>query len=163
MSPIDARPFTSEDLEAVADLTKSLTEWFTPDCPEEVREFSKRLPGLVAIDEAGEIAGYVLWHEGREEWEVHYLAVARELHRQGVGRKLIEHLLTLSREKGARWLRVGTVAPTEDYEPYARTRAFYESLGFTLQSMEPSGWEDGTDRADYIMEISQTLAPTFIK
>jgi len=148
------RPLTTDDIEPVVELTRSLHGWFTPDCLEEVRAFCRRMPGLVAVDEAGTIFGYVLWQEGREEWEVHYLGVARELHRRGIGKILLERLLELAREKGALWLRVATVAPTEDYEPYAATRAFYEALGFTLQSMEPSGWPDGTDRADYLMEIT---------
>jgi|WetSurMetagenome_2_1015567.scaffolds.fasta_scaffold192299_3 ribosomal protein S18 acetylase RimI-like enzyme len=154
MSQFTLRPLVADDIEAAVELTRALRDWFPPDCLEEVREYARRLPGLVAANEAGEIAGYVVWQEGREEWEVHYLGVARELHRQGLGRKLLEQLLASAREKGARWLRIGTVAPTEHSEPYIRTRTFYEALGFTLQSMEPSGWEDGMDRADYLMEIS---------
>ena len=42
-------------------------------------------------------------------------------------RQLVERLMDRMRAPGAAPLMVATVAPSVDYEPYARTRAFYGS------------------------------------
>jgi len=129
-------------------LIASLPEWFTPEEVETVREVVGP-PAVVAIGDAGEIVGFLAWEQRTDEWEVCWVAVAREFHRRGLGRHMVEMMLARARAARVGRIRVQTVAPTTEYEPYARTRAFYEALGFRLASVEPEGWPDGTDKGVY--------------
>jgi hypothetical protein len=52
------------------------------------------------------------------------------MHRAGIGRQLVERAVADVRAAGVQLLQVKTLGPSDDYEPYARTRAFYEALGF---------------------------------
>jgi ribosomal protein S18 acetylase RimI-like enzyme len=153
MSEITLRAVAAEDVPAMAAVMEGLPEWFTAEAVETVRAVAATLPGIAAVDEAGGVMGFVLWEQRPGECEICWIAVAKERHRQGIGKMLMTQMLALAREGGVERVRVATVAPTEDYEPYARTRAFYEAFGFVIQKMTPAGWPDGTDRADYVLEL----------
>jgi GNAT superfamily N-acetyltransferase len=62
--------------------------------------------------------------------EIELIAVRRDLHRQGIGRRLVEELETDLRARGMKLLQVKTFGPSGDSAEYERTRAFYESIGF---------------------------------
>ena len=74
--------------------------------------------------------------------EIHWLGVDPGQHRRGVGRALVGATERRLREEGVRFLFVMTLHPDVDYEPYRRTRAFYEQLGFEFAltvSQGPAG------------------------
>ena len=154
MKGISLRTATADDLPAMVALMESLPDWFTAEAVQKVRTVDAALPGLVAIDE-GAVVGFLLCELRETDCEIKWIAVAPSRQRQGIGKMLVARLLELMRESGAVLLRVATVAPTVDYEPYARTRAFYEACGFTLRHITPHGWPDGTDRADYVLELNR--------
>lgn len=109
------------------------------------------LPEWFGIQEANE--AYAVLAEGPDTWlaisgekvlglmvlkrhqdaaiENSLLAVRPAHHRQGIGRLLLQHALPIASDEGASYLTVKTLGPSRDYEPYARTRAFYRSFGFT--------------------------------
>ena len=145
------QPAASEHAQAMAALVDSLKEWFTPDVPAKVRAEAETSPGLVALDDDGALVGFLIWGQKPHEYQIEWIAVARERHRQGIGRLLVSRLVALMRDAGVMRLRVDTVAPNVDYEPYAGTRSFYEACGFSLESIEPAGWPDSTDKATYAM------------
>ena len=153
MTRIQLRQATTEDVPAMTALMVSLWEWFTPEAGEEVRAEDARLPGLLALNEDEQVVGFVLWEQRVDECEVKWIAVAREHHGQGIGKMLMAAVADRARETGASRLRVATVAPTVQYEPYARTRAFYEACGFELERTQAHGWPDGTDRGDYVLRL----------
>ncbi|HEY7226391.1 MAG TPA: GNAT family N-acetyltransferase [Micromonosporaceae bacterium] len=62
--------------------------------------------------------------------EIHLMAVDRPWHRQGVGRALVAALEQDLVTDGGRLLQVKTLGPSHPSAEYARTRAFYEALGF---------------------------------
>jgi GNAT superfamily N-acetyltransferase len=66
----------------------------------------------------------------RESAEIHLLAVAPELHRQGAGRALVAALTADLVADGCELLQVKTQGPSRPDEGYTRTRLFYASLGF---------------------------------
>ena len=147
------RPAASEHAQAMAALADSLKEWFTPDVPAKVRAEAESSPGLVALDDDGALVGFLIWEQKPDEYEIEWIAVARERHRQGIGRLLVSRLVALMRDAGVMRLRVDTVAPNVEYEPYARTRSFYQACCFKLESTEPAGWPDGTDKGTYVMVL----------
>jgi len=154
MNDVQLRDATSQDAPAMTALVASLPEWFTPEAVETVREAVPGMPAVVAANKTGEIVGFLAWEQRPDEWEICWIGVVRELHRQGLGRKMLTRMLGRARAAGISRIRVQTVAPSVDYEPYARTRAFYEACGFRLQSIEPQGWPDGTDKGIYVLSLS---------
>ena len=160
MSDIRLRSAAPDDVPALAALMEGLPEWFTAEAVETVRAVAGALPGIAAVDEAGAVVGFVLWEQRPGEWEICWIAVDKVRHRQGIGRLLMTRMLALAQEAGVGRIRVATVAPTEDYEPYARTRAFYEAFGFAIQEIKPAGWPDGTDRADYVLDLDTARRAT---
>jgi GNAT superfamily N-acetyltransferase len=152
MSEAALRSMTVGDIPALVSLVADLPEWFNKDVPEEVRLDCARYAGLVA-EADGAIAGFLLWFLESDVCDIKWLAVMRERHRQGIGSLLIDRLVHVAREAGARRISVATLAPTHDYEPYARSRAFYEARGFDLACVEPGGFPEGSDKATYVPRI----------
>ncbi len=152
MRQVNIRPARLEDAEAMAAMTADLRGWFTPDCPEEVRADCARFAGLVAVGGSGGVVGFLIYAYREKECEIKWLGVRRELHRRGIGRRLMNRLLDIARESGAARVSVETLAHTMDYAPYVGTRAFYEACGFVLESLEKAGWPDGSDKAVYVRE-----------
>jgi GNAT superfamily N-acetyltransferase len=62
--------------------------------------------------------------------EIHLMAVDRSMHRSGVGRALVEALERDLITDGVRLLQVKTLGPSHPDLGYARTRRFYEAMGF---------------------------------
>jgi ribosomal protein S18 acetylase RimI-like enzyme len=64
--------------------------------------------------------------------EIYWLGVDPDHHRQGIGRALVSAIEGQLRHERIKYLFVATLHPEDPYEPYRRTRAFYERLGFEL-------------------------------
>lgn len=152
MSGIRLREATPQDKAGMIALVASLPEWFTPDDLETVREVIGP-PGVVAVDKADTIVGLLVWEQRSDEWEICWIAVARRLHRRGLGRRMLARVVERAVAAGVERIRVQTVADTTDCEPYVPTRAFYVDNGFTLVSIEPNGWPDGMDKAVYVRHL----------
>ena len=114
-----------------ASILAELPEWFgIPQSNAEYAEAAQREEAWVA-EEAGETLGLmVLVDQGFAAIDIHLIAVRRRAHRQGVGKALVEEARAVAREKGKTYVTVKTQGPSAQYEPYERTRAFYESVGF---------------------------------
>jgi ribosomal protein S18 acetylase RimI-like enzyme len=63
-------------------------------------------------------------------YEIHFLAVHPDCHRQGIGRGLVALLEGEARRRGGCWMHVKTLGPSHPDPFYARTRAFYSALGY---------------------------------
>jgi len=153
MNDVALRSMTEDDIPALVSLVADLHEWFNKDVPEQVRADCSRCDGLVA-EAAGTIIGFVLWLQRIDVCDIKWLAVVRERHRQGIGSRLINALMQTARQAGAERIVVDTLAPTHDYDPYARSRAFYEARGFQLVGIEPGGFPEGSDKATYVLRIA---------
>jgi GNAT superfamily N-acetyltransferase len=82
-------------------------------------------------EEAGEVLGLmVLTDPGFAAIDIHLLAVRPHVHRRGVGKALVRKAHAVARAAGKTYVTVKTQGPSAQYEPYERTRAFYESVGF---------------------------------
>jgi GNAT superfamily N-acetyltransferase len=72
--------------------------------------------------------------------EVYVMGVKRAWHRRGVGRALIEAAAHLAHCRGARFLTVKTLSPSNPDPNYATTRLFYEAMGFVPIEEFPTLW-----------------------
>ena len=108
-----------------------LPDWFgIPESNADYARLADEGPAWLAIDD-GEVVGVMLLTRRFESAvEIHLLAVVPARHRSGVGRALITAAEAWARGRGARFLTVKTRGPSLPYEPYERTRAFYEAMGF---------------------------------
>jgi len=118
-------------------LTTRLPEWFD-QTGSSVRYAAQaeRLPGFVArLD--GEPRGLLLLKpHGGSTAEIYWLGVDPNCHRSGVGRALVDAACDAARAENRDLLFVWTLDPSVDYEPYARTRRFYEAMGFRYVLLE---------------------------
>ena len=123
------------------DLTGRLPEWFGQ--PESNRHYAEQAEILEAwtarID--GRAHGLLLLkRHSAVSAEIYWLGVDPDHHRQGLGRALISTIEHRLRQDRLKYLFVMTLHPDDPYEPYRRTRAFYERLGFELVlSRDPPG------------------------
>jgi GNAT superfamily N-acetyltransferase len=62
--------------------------------------------------------------------EILVMAVRPEAARRGIGRALVEAAEAYARGLGIEYIQVKTLGPSRPDEGYARTRAFYQAVGF---------------------------------
>jgi ribosomal protein S18 acetylase RimI-like enzyme len=62
--------------------------------------------------------------------EIHFMVVARSAHRRGVGRALVTALERDLVADGVTLLQVKTSGPSFEDAGYAKTRLFYQAMGF---------------------------------
>ncbi len=102
-----------------------------------------QLPSWAAFDEHDEVVGVCLVRRHNEvAAEIDLLAVPPELHRQGIGRLLVDAVATKLQHDGVRLLQVKTFGPSGDSEEYGRTRAFYAALGFLPLEERADIWDE---------------------
>ncbi|HEX4301484.1 MAG TPA: GNAT family N-acetyltransferase [Rhizomicrobium sp.] len=63
-------------------------------------------------------------------FEIHVMGVTPGRHRAGAGRALVDAAAAHARARGARALTVKTLSARDPDAGYARTRLFYEAMGF---------------------------------
>ena len=112
-------------------LIAALPGWFgIPESNAAYLDDLARLPSWVALVDGRVVGAITLERHFTTSFEVHFMAVRPELHRRGIGRALLRHVEGEARARGGRWLHVKTLAPSDPDPNYARTRAFYEGMGF---------------------------------
>jgi ribosomal protein S18 acetylase RimI-like enzyme len=114
-------------------LTARLPEWFAQGQSNlHYAEQAEILEGWVArID--GRARGLLLIkRHSPVSAEIYWLGVDPDHHRQGIGQALIDAVERQLRKDEIKFLFVMTLHPEDPYEPYRRTRLFYERLGFEL-------------------------------
>jgi len=75
-----------------------------------------------------------------ESAEIYLLAVEPALHRQGIGRALVETLEADLLADGVEFLQVKTLGPSHPDACYERTRQFYTRMGFRPLEEIPDFW-----------------------
>jgi GNAT superfamily N-acetyltransferase len=112
-------------------IMRSLPEWFGIESSiVAYAQAVTRLESYLAVDDTT-LAGFItIASRSDVASEIHALAVARPFHGTGAGRVLIEHVERLVSARGMEYLQVKTLGPSRPNEHYARTRGFYDRMGF---------------------------------
>jgi GNAT superfamily N-acetyltransferase len=116
---------------ACASILAEIPEWFgMPESNANYARLAEEGPAYV-VEIDGAVEGLMILKPHFESAvEVYFLAVRPGRHRNGIGRALIEAADAFAAARGASYLTVKTLGPSAEYEPYARTRAFYRAVGF---------------------------------
>jgi len=117
---------------------RELPEWFGID--EATQSYIDAAATLTtfAVGDAGFLC---LKRHFPETAEIFVLGVRRDAHRQGIGRSLVRAAEAWCAANGVDYLQVKTLAHTKDDANYARTRAFYDAVGFTPFEIFPELWD----------------------
>ncbi len=124
-------------------ILRGLPEWFgieesIADYVWQVRE----MPFYVALVQEETIGFVAVKHHNSFASEVCVMGVSKEHHRNGAGMALIKAAEDFCRANGHEYLTVKTLADSVSYEPYSRTRAFYEKAGFVPLEVFPLLWDE---------------------
>ena len=88
------------------------------------------LPTFLA-KEAGSLLGFLsLKQHNPFSAEIYVMAVRPEAHHRGIGRALVAAAETHARGLGVEYMQVKTLGPSRPDDGFARTRAFYEAMGY---------------------------------
>jgi GNAT superfamily N-acetyltransferase len=122
-------------------ILKSVPAWFGIE--EALARYvadTERLPTF-AVQCGRELKGFLTLREHfPKAWEVHCMAVKADARRHGHGRALLRHAEAWLVERDVEVLQVKTIAMTKDHAPYAETREYYYSMGFTPLEIFPELW-----------------------
>ena len=129
----------------VARLLSGVPEWFgREDANAAYIGAAREMETWTVRDAAGTVVGVTLVvRHFPNVAEVHLMVVERGHHGRGVGRAMIEALERDARDGGVRLLMVKTLGPSHPDPGYARTRRFYERMGFPPLE-ETHLWGEGT-------------------
>ncbi|GAA2869487.1 GNAT family N-acetyltransferase [Streptosporangium fragile] len=134
---------SAELADITAGLLGQLPSWFgVPEANAEYVESATRLPGLVARTDTEPVGVLLYRRHFAEAAEIHLMAVAPSWHRRGVGRALVDALASDVSADGCQVLQVKTLGATHPDRGYARTRAFYRSVGFLPLEETADLWPD---------------------
>jgi GNAT superfamily N-acetyltransferase len=120
-----------ERARACGALLRSLPEWFgIEEAIESYERQIRELPTL-GVCEDGDVVG-LLALKRHSDWsaEILVMAVRRELHGQGLGRRLVAAAEDYLGARNVEYLQVKTLGPSRPSRGYEATRRFYAACGF---------------------------------
>lgn len=99
---------------------------------------------LVA-EKDGQVAGFVIGHQIREEWEIENVAVAPEARRLGLGEALLKEFLQVAGRRGCQMIFL------EVRESNLAARALYEKCGFLESGRRKMYYADPPEDAQVLV------------
>ncbi len=110
---------------------QALPDWFgIPDAIEDYARDCRDLPMWVAFDGGSPIGFCACKETSPAALDLHVLGILQSYQRVGIGRRFCAIAETFAREKGKRLLSVMTLSDGHPDPFYAKTRAFYRTMGF---------------------------------
>lgn len=111
---------------------EKLPQWFgNKQALDDYIEKVSGFPYWAALNNENSCVGFlsVKRHYGHTG-DIFLCGVLPEYHRSGIGKSLYQLAEVYLIQNGCKYIIVKTLSDVVSYEPYARTRAFYESVGF---------------------------------
>lgn len=144
LNPVIGGPFTDVNEQwGIEQILRALPEWFgIEQAILHYRDFVM-LNATFTAEVEGRLVGFVsLQRHSPYSAEVYVMGVLPEYHRQGIGKALITEAEAWLIQQGVEYLQVKTLAPTDPDPAYAKTRAFYEKMGFRELEVFPNLWSE---------------------
>ena len=124
------RGLERSDFDAVIEIAQSLPEWFTNSGIDSIRKDIVFQMGIIGIENRLPV-GFLTFFVNQGVATIGWMGVRPNYHRGGVGKAMLEHLKDCLARARVNKILVSTLGDSVDYEPYARTRAFYRKSGFS--------------------------------
>lgn len=132
MSDVTLQPYSFLFAQDCANIIAALPDWFgIPEANAAYLESLKKFPSWVAINGEKVVGVITLTGPYPGSFEIHFMAVHPDYHRQGIGKKLVKQVEEEARKSEGKWLHVKTLSSAHPDPNYAHTRDFYIALGFT--------------------------------
>lgn len=151
------RPIRLEDLPALKEVLNSI-ELFPSEMLEELsHDFltnpeSEEIWFTATINEKPVSIGYCAPEKLTEgTYNLYAIGVRSDIQAGGIGGKMMAYVENVLQQQGQRILIVDT-SGTEDF---ARTRRFYEKLGYTREAVIRDFWAEGDDKVVYWKRLSK--------
>jgi GNAT superfamily N-acetyltransferase len=120
-----------------------LRKWFNPAEDIDRKAIVHRdYPFVAAFDGDVPVGFLALKLHNEHTADIYSLGVLEEYHRRGIGSGLLAAAERYCRDGGYRYLTVKTLDSSAEYEPYDRTRAFYQKMGFVPLEVFPTLWDE---------------------
>ena len=135
----------------------SLPAWFNP--PDDIDRKAithKEYPFFAAYNGKEPIGFITLKIHNKYTADIYNLGVLEQYHRQGVGRLLLEAAENYCVANSYIYLTVKTLDSSAEYEPYERTRAFYQKMGFIPLEVFTTFWNEENPCLFMIKRIENT-------
>jgi len=136
---------TTADLTAVLAIESAL---FSVPWTENIFRQELALPqarNIVARCVSGDIVGYLNFWLVADELQLHKVAVRQDRQQQGVAAALMEEMLAMELQTGA---RVASLEVRASNEPAIR---LYKRFGFTVQGIRPRYYDDDNTQEDALI------------
>jgi GNAT superfamily N-acetyltransferase len=154
------RRAAARDAAACKAIAESVPDHFTPDVPDRVVADLGAHGGYVLDDDGGVVAFVVVARRGASAAELLWIAVRRDLHRRGLGSRLLTDVLGVLADDGVAVVEAKTLDASANYAPYVATRAFWATHGFvqvdTINALP--GWSPGSPAAILVAALRPTVA-----
>jgi len=124
-------------------ILRSLPDWFGIE--EAVMDYIHKAaenPAIIAWDGDTAVGFLVIHHHNPYSAEIFVMGVIPEYHLRGVGRALVQKAEEMLQKAGVEYLQVKTLAATHPDPGYAKTRNFYQAVGFRPLEVLPQIWDE---------------------
>jgi Uma2 family endonuclease/GNAT superfamily N-acetyltransferase len=121
----------------------ALPAWFSPfEDIEKKAVIHRNYPFFTAYDDSAPIGFAALKIHNEYTADIFSLGVLEQYHRQGVGHRLLDTVERFCIDNAYLFLTVKTLDLSVKYEPYERTRAFYQKMGFIPLEVFTALWNE---------------------
>ncbi len=137
--------FTKDDseLKEALEIALELKEYFTKEAITNMNKDFLENEMIIARDKS--IDGFLCFGIKNNKYEIIWMAVKKDRQDRGIGKNLLDFLVQYLRDKNVKELYVKTLTPEDSYEPYRRTRKFYEKYRFKhlyIEKAAKKGWDN---------------------
>ncbi len=130
--------------EEIIKIAEELPEYFTCDAIKQIQKDLVKCGYMTENDE--KVIGFIIYDFKDKKCLIKWMAVRKDKQRKGIGKKLIEKLIDICKKNNIKEIEIDTLADTENYKPYEKTRGFYHAIGFKDVKVIKKGYPDGDDK-----------------
>lgn len=102
----------------------------------------EHLPTFIACQDERAVGFLSVKQHNPYSAEIHVMAVLQEMHRKGIGQHLVARAEDYLRSRNVEYLHLKTLSDSHPDEGYAKTRAFYNAVGFRPLEELPTLWNE---------------------